>query len=295
MFSPLAQPYRAPESVASFLQEQQEPLTSALRSDQPIPEYIPENRMEFRSMIDTINAYDRTTDSESDHRSDHSSWSPPVPVSHIELSVPAASDTLSTPADSVVYAIHDFEFDQPTMVRMTEQEQRTVLEDQLAVAEENLARLKRENTEAATKLGLVGYQIESTENQNAAMSRAMSEKDAMIKKNELEMKRKATEVQDLDAKMKSKDAELKARDAELKARDAELKDLDAKLKSQNAEIKAQNTQLVRKEVVIARHVAEIKKNHRQLGARNALINKANPGSKFEHHTVSRGPELTHPR
>ncbi|KAI4934842.1 hypothetical protein J4E85_002703 [Alternaria conjuncta] len=271
MFSPLAQPYRAPESVASFLQEQQEPLTSALRSDQPIPEYIPENRMEFRSMIDTINDYDKTADSESDHRSGRSSWSPPVHVPHIESSVPAASDTPPTPADSVVHAIHDFEFDQPTMVRMTEQEQRTVLEDQLAAAEENLARLKRENTEAAKKLGLVGFQIESTENQNAAMSRAMSEKDVMIKKNELEMKRKATEVQDLDVKMKSKDAELKARVAE-------LKDLNAKLKIQDAEIKAQNTQSVRKELVIARHVAEIKKQRQQLGARNALINKANPGN-----------------
>ena len=67
------------------------------------------------------------------------------------------------------------------------------------------------------------------------------------------------------------------------------------MKKQGADIKAKDAQLVRKELVIAKHVAEIKKNHRQSGARNALINKANPGSKFEHHTVSRGPKLTHAR
>jgi len=204
-------------------------------------------------MIDTINDYNKATDSESDHRSDHSSWSPPVPVPHIELSVPAASDTPPTPADSVVDAVHDFGSDQPTMVWMTEQEQVTVLEDRLAAAQETLARLERENAEADRKLGLLGYQLESTENQNAAMSRAMSEKDAMIKKQDLGMKK------------------------------------------QGADIKAKDAQLVGKGVETARHVAEIKEQRQQLGARNALINKANPGSKFEHHTVPKGPKLTHAR
>ena len=242
MFSPLAQPYRAPESVASFLQEQQEPLTSALRSDQPIPEYIPENRMEFKSMIDTINDYDKTPDSESDHRSDRRSSSPPAP---------------------------DLEPSRELYMRRKKE-----LEDKLAVLEGRTASLQDENTEIATKLGLVQFQIESTENQNAAMSRALSERDATIKKQELEMKKK---------------------ELEMKSKTTGIQDLDAKLKSKDAEIKAQNAQLVRKEVEIAKHVAEIKKKHRQLGARNALINKTNAGSKFHHHAVPKGPKLTHAR
>ena len=255
MFSPLAQPYRAPESVASFLQEQQEPLTSALRSDQPIPEYIPENRMEFRSMIDTINDYDKTTDSEYDHHFDRRSSSPPVP--HLETSAPTGPDTPPNPTTvHGEHPIHGFRPGQTAAARTNRQVcglATQELKRKLAAAEEAFARLKHENTELTTKLGLIGFHIESTENQNAAMSRALSERDAMIKKQDLEMKK------------------------------------------QSAEIKVKDAQLVRKEVEIARHVAEIKKKHQQLGARNALIKKANPGSKFEHHTVSRGPKLTHAR
>ncbi|KAI4704583.1 hypothetical protein J4E81_001652 [Alternaria sp. BMP 2799] len=233
MFSPLAQPYRAPESVASFLQEQQEPLTSALRSDQPIPEYIPENRMEFKSMIDTINDYDKTADSESDHRSGRSSWSPPVPVPQIELSVPAASDTPPTPADSVVDAIPDLGSDQPTMVWMTEQEELTVLENRLAAVQEAVARLERENTEADRKLGLLGYQLESTENQNAAMSRALSERDATIKKQDLGMKKQGADI-------KAKDAQLVRKEVVIAKHVAEIKKNVRQLGARNALINKAN-------------------------------------------------------
>ncbi|KAI4688205.1 uncharacterized protein J4E84_005135 [Alternaria hordeiaustralica] len=267
MFSPLAQPYRTPESVASFLQEQQEPLTSALRSDQPIPEYIPENRMEFRSMIDTINDYNKATDSESDHRSDHSSWSPPVPVPHIELSVPAASDTPPTPADSVVDAVHDFGSDQPTMVWMTEQEQVTVLEDRLAAAQETLARLERENAEADRKLGLLGYQLESTENQNAAMSRAMSEKDAMIKKQDLGMKKQGADI-------KAKDAQLVRKGVETARHVAEIKKQRQQLGARNALINKANPGNDKVGVHGARMAAkdaELATMNTKLAARNAEL------------------------
>lgn len=292
MFSPLAQPYKALESVAAFLQELQEPLTSALRSDEPIPKYIPENRMEFKSMIETINDYYKATDSEYDHRSDHRSPSPPVP--ELDPSAPTGSDTPPTPADSIDRAIFGFGSDQTAVVRVTQQawdlatrelnihkKQKIELERRLAAADETFAMLRNENTEAVTKLGLVQFQIESTEHQNAAMARALSERDAMVKKQGLEVKSKATEVQDLGAKMKSKDAEIKARNAEIKVKDAE--------------INAKDAELVGQEVEIARKDSEIKKKHQQLGTRNALVNKANPGSGFEHHTVSRGPELTHAR
>ncbi|KAI4639581.1 hypothetical protein J4E93_008932 [Alternaria ventricosa] len=259
MFSPLAQPYRAPESVASFLQEQQEPLTSALRSDQPIPEYIPENRMEFKSMIDTINDYDKTVDSESDHRSDRRSSSPPVP--DLETSVPTGPDTPPTPTTvHGEHPVHGFRPGQTAAARTNRQvcgHATQELKRKLAATEEAFARLKHENTELTTKLGLVGYQIESTENQNAAMSRALSERDAMIKKQDLEMKKQ---------------------DAEMKKQDLEIKKQDAEIKKQDAEIKTKNAQLVRKEVEIEGNVAKIKKKNQQLGARNALINKANPGS-----------------
>ncbi|KAI4673074.1 uncharacterized protein J4E78_001580 [Alternaria triticimaculans] len=259
MFSPLAQPYRAPESVASFLQEQQEPLTSALRSDQPIPEYIPENRMEFRSMIDTINDYNKATDSESDHRSDRRSSSPPVP--DLELSVPTGPDTPPTPTTAHgEHPVHDFRPGQTAAAQTNPQVCGLVTQElkrKLAAADGAFARLKHENTELTTKLGLIGFHIESTENQNAAMSRAMSEKDAVIKKQELEMKKQ---------------------ELEMKSKMTGIQDLDAKLKSKDAEIKAKDAQLVRKEVEIAKHVAEIKKKHQQLGARNALINKSNPGN-----------------
>ncbi|KAI4660103.1 uncharacterized protein J4E79_005907 [Alternaria viburni] len=290
MFSPLAQPYRAPESVASFLQEQQEPLTSALRSDQPIPEYIPENRMEFRSMIDTINDYNKATDSESDHRSDHSSWSPPVPVSHIELSVPAASDTPPTPADSVVDAVHDFGSDQPTMVWMTEQEQVTVLEDRLAAAQETLARLERENAEADRKLGLLGYQLDSTENQNAAMSRAMSEKDAMIKKQDLGMKKQGADIKAKDAQLVKKEVEIARNVAEIKkqrqqlgARNALINKANpgndrvgvhgARMAAKDAELTAKDAKLAAKDAELAALKQAIKDRNREIKTAEATINE----------------------
>jgi hypothetical protein len=212
MLSPFAKPHDGPGSVAEFLREQQEPLTSALWSSTSIPEYVLGNMKLFKSMIDTIAEYDKDEHSECDHHcrdpSPSPSYNEPLLISGLDQPARAGPTQPPTPAESVQASPSGFRSDLQEVVRVTKQawqaltqeldmikSQKKELENKLPVVEGNATALQELSDDLAAQLGLLQLQNDQGKEQKAAMGQALSDKAMMIDKLHVEIKSRDAEIE----------------------------------------------------------------------------------------------------
>jgi hypothetical protein len=231
----LARSSQAPESVASFLQEQELAAPAQVTSE-PIPEYRPENMKMFKTMTEDIIDYDSEDDSERDHRRHKHSSSPPhmVPalISVLDLPTGVGPARPLTPTESLQNSPSGFRSDQEAVVRVTKQtwdalgkelntikKQKLELETQLSALETSNAVLRNVEHDIGVRLGQLKYQNEANKAQKAAMGRSLSEKEVKIKKQQLE-------IDDLVRQIQTKQAEIDKAVRKLAGAKAKFKEMD---------------------------------------------------------------------
>jgi hypothetical protein len=236
MLSPFAKPHDGPGSVAEFLREQQEPLTSALWSSNPIPEYVPGDMKLFKTMIETIAEYDKDEHSECDHhRRDPSpspSYNEPLLISGLDQPARAGPTQPPTPAESAQASPSGFRSDLQEVVRVTKQawealiqeldmikNEKKELENKLPVVEGNATALQELSDDLAAQLDLLQLQNDQGIERKAAMGRALSEKVTMINK--------------LHVVIKSKDAQIKTQKEKLDHQQRQIGAVEGKYRQAN--------------------------------------------------------------
>ncbi|KAG9194388.1 hypothetical protein G6011_04423 [Alternaria panax] len=234
ILSPLARSFQAPESVASFLQEQ-ELAAPTLVASEPIPEYRPENMRPFETMAGAINNYNSDEDSECDRHHRRRTPSPlymqPLLIPGLELPAGVGPAQPLTPTESLHDSPSGFRSDQETVVRVTKhtwdaldkelntiRKQKLELENRLSALETSNAVLRDVDHDIGVRLGKLKYQNEANKAQKAAMGRTLSEKEMKIKIQQLE-------IDELVGQIKTKEDELDRATRQLagtKAKSAEL-------------------------------------------------------------------------
>jgi hypothetical protein len=213
MLSPLAKPFQAAESAASYLQRQE--AASPIGSPSSVPDYR-QKVAHLDSLTEAISKFN-IEDNETSHHP-----RTPSPLYKKSLLVPELEPPLHfgpieppTPTESLPPTRSAFRSDQEPVVRLTKQvwermsqdldtlrKQNQDLEKGLSVLKKHNEVLCNDDQDVSTQLGKLRYQNEANKTQKALMGRALAEKDMRIKEQQLEM-------DDLARKLGGQEEELK--------------------------------------------------------------------------------------
>jgi hypothetical protein len=207
ILSPLAKPFRAPESVAAFLQRQE--------LDSPAGP-VHENRKADIARLDSLLADAVLTSSD-----DASTPSPPVLLipglaSPIQIAPARFGPTdPPTPTESIQPSRSEYRSSQDPVVRVTKQvwdnmgksldavkKQKQELEEKLAVLEREAEALRNVDHDVGSQLGKLRYQNEVNKGQKASMGRILAQKEMDIKKQQLDIHELSRKLEEAESKNK---------------------------------------------------------------------------------------------
>jgi hypothetical protein len=213
ILSPFAKPFRAPESVAAFLQRQE--------LDSPFSFSPPAGPVYETCKADIARLDSLLADAVHSSSDDASTPSPPV------LLIPGLASPSQiaparfgptdppTPTESIQPSRSKYRSGQDPVVRVTKQiwdnmgksldavkKQKQELEEKLAVLERETEALRNVDHDVGSQLGKLRYQNEANNGQKANMGRDLAQKEMEIKEQQLDIDELSSKLEEADCKLR---------------------------------------------------------------------------------------------